>query len=54
MVQCPCRRVIFRHPYMGKDDAILSATKYRQMCGRAGRKGAPLQACAVFQLSCAV
>lgn len=38
-VNLPVRRVIFKHAYVGKVDQTLDATKFRQMCGRAGRKG---------------
>lgn len=38
-VNLPVRRVIFKHAYIGIRTQMLTPTKFRQMCGRAGRKG---------------
>jgi replicative superfamily II helicase len=38
-VNLPARRVIVRDTYIGQPKNALNATRFRQMCGRAGRAG---------------
>lgn len=38
-VNLPAQRVVVRDTFVGRTDNTLDATRFRQMCGRAGRAG---------------
>jgi replicative superfamily II helicase len=50
-VNLPAQRVIIRDSYIGQTTNTLNATRFRQMCGRAGRAGIDSKGEAIVMLS---
>ena len=50
-VNLPAQRVIIRDTFIGKATNTLDATRFRQMCGRAGRAGIDTKGEAVVMLT---